>query len=61
MARRIEAGDVSLDQLRAFVAVVDHGSFSSAGRALGRVQSAMSHSVASLEESLGLRLLDRSG
>jgi hypothetical protein len=33
---------VSLDQLRAFIATVDEGSFSAAGRKLYRVQSALS-------------------
>lgn len=51
----------SLDQLTAFVAVVDEGSFSAAGRRLGRVQSAVSYAIAQLEEALGTSLFDRSG
>lgn len=50
----------SFDQWRAFVAVVEAGSFSAAGRQLGRVQSAISHAVAALEDDLGLLLFDRS-
>ncbi len=51
---------LTLDQLRTFIAVVDEGSFSSAGRRLRRVQSAVSHSMANLESQLGVRLWDRS-
>lgn len=52
---------ITLDQLRTFLGVVDTGSFSAAGRRLGRVQSAVSHSVATLEGQLGFPLFDRSG
>ncbi len=51
---------VTLDQLRALVAIVDEGSFSAAGRRLGRVQSAISHTIAALEGQLDLELFDRS-
>jgi DNA-binding transcriptional LysR family regulator len=51
---------ITLDQLRTFIAVVDEGSFSSAGRKLKRVQSAVSHSMANLEAQLGVRIWDRS-
>ena len=37
---------LTLDQMRIFVAVVDEGSFSAAARKLGRVQSAVSQSIA---------------
>ena len=50
----------SLDQLRVLVAVVDAGSFSAAARRLKRAQSAISYAIASLEESLGVSLFDRS-
>ncbi|HGM5804108.1 TPA: LysR family transcriptional regulator [Serratia marcescens] len=49
----------SLKQLRVFVAVVRHGSFSRAGEAIGLTQSAVSHSVKELEAEVGVRLLDR--
>lgn len=52
---------VSLDQLRTFVAAVDEGSFSAAGRRLGRAQSAISELVRGLEEQLGVPLFDRAG
>lgn len=52
---------VTLDQLRAFTAIADEGSFSAAARKLRRVQSAISHAIASLEDQLGLELFDRSG
>ncbi len=51
----------SLDQLTAFLAVVEEGSFSAAGRRLGRVQSAVSYAIAQLEAALGCRLFARSG
>ncbi len=46
--------------LRAFVTVVDHGSFSAAAQRLYRGQSAVSLQIKRLEEQLGTRLLDRS-
>lgn len=53
--------DVSLEQLAAFVAAADHGSFSAAGRALGKAQSAVSTQVANLETDLGVLLFSREG
>lgn len=50
-----------LRQLRALVAVADEGSFTLAARKLFVTQSAVSHSLRTLEEQLGCRLLDRSG
>jgi DNA-binding transcriptional LysR family regulator len=51
---------VTLDQLRAFVMVTQEGSFSAAARKLRRVQSAISTSMANLEDELGVKLWDRS-
>lgn len=51
---------VTLDQLRVFAIVVGEGSFSAAARKLRRVQSAVSTSMANLENQLGLALWDRS-
>jgi DNA-binding transcriptional LysR family regulator len=50
----------TLDQLRAFVAVHETGNFSAAARRLKRVQSAVSTTMANLEEQLGVTLWDRS-
>jgi len=50
---------VSLDQLRAFIAAADEGSFSAAGRRLRRAQSVVSQTVANLEGQLGVKLFDR--
>lgn len=61
MPHAVDPRALSLDQLRAFVVVADAGSFTAAGRRLGRVQSAVSHAVATLEELLGVELFDRSG
>ena len=52
---------VSLDQLRTFIAAVDEGSFSAAGRRLGRAQSVVSQTMANLESQLGVRLFERGG
>lgn len=45
--------------MRLFAAVVDAGSFSEAGRRLGLAPSSVSRGVSSLEDKLGVRLLDR--
>jgi DNA-binding transcriptional LysR family regulator len=50
-----------LRQLRAFVAVVEEGSFTLAARRIFVTQSAVSHSLRTLEEQLSCKLLDRSG
>jgi DNA-binding transcriptional LysR family regulator len=53
--------NLSLDQLRVFVAVVEEGSFSAAARRLHRAQSAVSYTIGALEAQLGLALFDRGG
>ena len=53
-------GSLTLDQLRVLVAIADAGSFSAAGRGLGRAQSAISQAVATLEGVQGVALFDRS-
>jgi DNA-binding transcriptional LysR family regulator len=50
---------VSLDQIRTFIAAADEGSFSAAGRRLGRAQSVVSQTLANLESQLGVRLFER--
>jgi DNA-binding transcriptional LysR family regulator len=52
---------LSLDQLRVFVAIHDHGSFSAAARHLRRAQSAVSNAIVNLENALGVELFDRTG
>lgn len=49
------------DNAPVFLAVIDHGSFSAAARALGRVPSAVSMAIANLEAELDLMLFDRIG
>lgn len=49
------------DNLKLFLAAVDHGSFSAAARVLRRVPSAVSMAIANLEAELGLQLFDRTG
>ena len=50
---------LTMDQLRVLVTISDAGSFSAAGRALGRVQSAISQVIKTLEETQGVELFDR--
>jgi len=50
---------VTLDQLRTFIAAAETGSFSAAGRKLGRAQSVVSQTLANLEAQLGVQLFDR--
>jgi DNA-binding transcriptional LysR family regulator len=50
----------SSDNVSIFLAVIDHGSFSAAARALGRVPSAVSMAIAHLEAELDLQLFERS-
>ncbi|WOI47039.1 LysR family transcriptional regulator [Acidovorax sp. BLS4] len=50
---------VSLDHLRIFVAAVETGSFSAAGRRVGRAQSVVSQAIAGLEAQLGVTLFTR--
>ncbi|WP_225907610.1 LysR family transcriptional regulator [Leptolyngbya sp. BL0902] len=50
---------MKLSQLRVLVAVADHSTFSSAALALEMSQSAVSHSIAALEDHLGVVLVAR--
>lgn len=50
---------MNLTQLRAFVTVVEHASFSEAARSLGLSQPAVTMQVQSLEAEAGATLLDR--
>lgn len=52
--------NVTLRQLRAFVAVARTGSFTLAAESLFVTQSALSGLIKELEQALGLRLIDRS-
>lgn len=49
----------SSDNIELFLAVLDCGSFSAASRALKRVPSAVSMSIANMEAELGYQLFDR--
>lgn len=49
----------SLDQLQMFVESAKTGSFSGAGRKLGKTQSTISAAIANLETDLGVELFDR--
>ena len=52
-------GSHSLNDMNAFIAVVEAGSFSEAARQLGLSQPAVSQRVRNFENSCGIRLLDR--
>ena len=49
------------DAIHTLLAVLDHGSFSAAARALGKVPSAVSMQIAQLEAALNMPLFARSG
>ncbi|HKR47921.1 MAG TPA: LysR family transcriptional regulator [Paraburkholderia sp.] len=51
--------NVTINQLRAFVAVCDQGSFSGAARELRRAQSAISHAINALETAFDVMLFER--
>ncbi|HEY9213041.1 MAG TPA: LysR family transcriptional regulator, partial [Ancylobacter sp.] len=48
------------ESLGMLIAIVDSGGFTAAAERVGRTQSAVSARIAQLEESLGVRLLERS-
>lgn len=52
---------ISLDQWRAFVAVVDAGGFAQAAESLHKSQSTVSYAVRQIEERLGVRLFEVEG
>jgi DNA-binding transcriptional LysR family regulator len=54
----VKLGEPTLDQLRIFISVAEHGSFAAAARANGRAISAISYGIAQLEAQLGLSLLE---
>jgi DNA-binding transcriptional LysR family regulator len=54
-----EPGFPSIDQLRVFLSVVETGSFTAAAKRLGRAVSAVSYTIANLEQQLGVLLFDR--
>ncbi|WP_448090286.1 LysR substrate-binding domain-containing protein [Pseudomonas azerbaijanoccidentalis] len=55
----MQAGDVEIDLLRAFIAVAETGSFTAAADVISRSQSAVSQKIIRLEEVLGLRVFER--
>ena len=56
----VEPRSPTLDQLEVFLAVVETGGFAAAARRLGRVTSAISYQIDTLEAQLGVALFDRS-
>ncbi len=52
---------LNLDQLRALVDVLEHGSFSAAARLLNLTQPAVSLQIRELERRFGVRLIERLG
>ncbi|UQS17491.1 LysR family transcriptional regulator [Pseudomonas sp. HS6] len=50
-----------LRELKTFLAVARHGTFAAAGLHIGLTQSAVSAQIRNLEQTLGVRLFDRTG
>ncbi|MET8163440.1 LysR family transcriptional regulator [Streptomyces sp. NPDC005329] len=59
MDRSDRGPGVELRQLRCLVAIIDEGGFTDAAAVLGVSQAAVSRTLASLEQALGVRLLRR--
>jgi DNA-binding transcriptional LysR family regulator len=57
----MKLGEPTLDQLRIFLAVAEHGSFGGAAKRQGRAVSAVSYGIAQLEAQLALTLFEREG
>src|SRR5260370_35100689 len=55
----VDGGFMNLIDLEAFVSVVDHGSIVAAAASLHLTQSAVTRRVPSLEDPVGVSLLDR--
>jgi DNA-binding transcriptional LysR family regulator len=60
LALRASMDGTRMDEIAAFLAVVETGSFTSAARVVGRDASIISRRVSALETNLGVRLLERS-
>src|ERR1700756_4089479 len=56
-----EPGFPTIDQLKVFLTVVEAGSFTAAAKRLRRAVSAISYTIATLEQQLGIELFDREG
>ena len=54
-----KVGTPSIDQVRVFLTVVEVGTFAGAARKLGRATSAVSYTIAALEQQLAVQLFDR--
>lgn len=54
-----EPGVPRIDQLKVFLTVVETGSFTAAAKRLHRAVSAVSYTIANLEQQLGVSLFDR--
>jgi DNA-binding transcriptional LysR family regulator len=60
LALRASMDGTRMDEIAAFLAVVEMGSFTAAARVVGRDASIISRRISALETSLGARLLERS-
>lgn len=57
--RPVYATRMDLNAVRDFLVVAEHGSFAEAGRVLGLPKSTLSRRIIALEQSLGVRLMER--
>lgn len=55
----MQASDLEIDLLRAFIAVAETGSFTAAAEVISRSQSAVSQKIIRLEEVVGFRVFER--
>jgi DNA-binding transcriptional LysR family regulator len=59
VASTLATGRLNLQSMYWFLSVVEHGNFNHAATALGVAQSSVSYRIKTLEDALGMRLLER--
>jgi DNA-binding transcriptional LysR family regulator len=59
VASALASGRLNLQSMSWFLRVVEHGNFNHAAKVLGVAQSSVSYRVRTLEDALGMRLLER--
>ena len=59
ISMKFDASSFDWNQIRAFLATVEHGSLSAAAKVLGQTQPTLSRQITSLEDRLGVTLFER--